>query len=137
MIVFGIIGVLCLIFGLTETALGLLINGICFIVLTFGLLIWLLISSISPLEVESVEYYTPVLVTFDNGTKAQVIMVEKATINITMIFHVMIPENKIVKRTIWKKNYCGITYVINPKISLVDKSEKNENYVIKSERNEK
>jgi hypothetical protein len=96
------------------------------VVLALGGLIWLLISTRMPLEIEREEIYNPVVANYENGTRIQTIRVHSEIININNIFGGYLAEDKAVKKVYYREWYAGLWYQIEVKYFIIDKvKEKN------------
>ena len=96
-------GIIAFIFGFWDNrpvyAIGIIFSSI----ISIMLVIWLSMACYMPWAYKRVDCYTPVLVTFENGNKIQLIQVGDEIINLTVIFGLIIPEDKIIKKVIYEE----------------------------------
>lgn len=122
----ALVGVVCAVWGGNDHIAPLFFGGCIGCLLAIFGFIWAIGSYTQPWEVNKTDYYMPVSVTFEDGAKVQLIMVEGAIINCSHLFSSIIPDDKLIKRITWKDKYSGIVYSLQGRkiYFVVPKSEK-------------
>jgi hypothetical protein len=110
-------------FFMDDMKLARMKSGLCML-LGFGIgiscLIWLIIAG-NQREIDYTEVLEVKVVTFPSGKSAQMFYADGKNINANEHFGGIVPEDSVVERVVYKKEYCGIYYRdLNTRSSLKD-----------------
>ena len=117
--------------GVASTRRRDSIISVALIVVGGSELIWVIVAGFQPPRIAKVVDYDVKVVTFPDGKQIQMFHVDGENKNANLMFACQVPENHVVRRTIYDRVYCGLSYSkdtasIKDVYAIVDPKKKDE-----------